>query len=443
MLSQYIQQESITGDERHAATWLANACRKKGLHVEYLTTGDSTTNLVASLYPLSLGKPNIVFQHHVDVVPPGPLQDWTYPPFSGAVVSGKIWGRGSLDDKCLGIMQLIAMEAFIEQAALMDLPYNVSILAVSGEEDGGYTGSYLVSGPFKEHLNAVCVFGEGGAGLPNLVANQPRLTVFGVSVAEKRTLWLQLDLKMKSYGHGAAPPANYANRSMLRSLNRLNDLESKIVFNKTNKRMFKAYGNLEGGLRGFAISHIHWWIFRPVLKSIAKKEPVINSLVRNTTVLTNIFNPPGPPNQISSRVSAYVDSRLLPNTNTERFIKQIQKGLFEPRFNVRILEEGMDAPESDPNNIYYQAFEYALLRNHKNSAVVPILFPASSDNNYYRALGIPTYGILPFKINQEQLEAIHNFNEFIFVDQVLDGTAVYSTFLEQMLGVSATASAQR
>ena len=52
---------------------------------------------------------------HLDVVPvePGTAVDWKYPPYSGAIAEGAVWGRGALDDKLNVIAQLEAVEALL------------------------------------------------------------------------------------------------------------------------------------------------------------------------------------------------------------------------------------------------------------------------------------------------------------------------------------------
>ena len=52
---------------------------------------------------------------HQDVVPEGDLEKWTYPPYSGTIADGKIWGRGSSDCKSNLIGQLEAVEALLEK----------------------------------------------------------------------------------------------------------------------------------------------------------------------------------------------------------------------------------------------------------------------------------------------------------------------------------------
>lgn len=57
---------------------------------------------------------------HMDVVPPGASDKWRYPPFSGAVSGGKIWGRGACDAKCSLASQLFSMRALWDSGVKLD-----------------------------------------------------------------------------------------------------------------------------------------------------------------------------------------------------------------------------------------------------------------------------------------------------------------------------------
>jgi carboxypeptidase PM20D1 len=59
--------------------------------------------------------------------------------------------------------------------------------------------------------------------------------------------------------------------------------------------------------------------------------------------------------------------------------------------------------------------------------------PASNDNNYFRAQGIPSYGILPVFMSMEHLESIHNVDERIPIDALEKGSKVYIELLKQYL----------
>lgn len=83
----------------------------------------------------------VLFAAHTDVVPvePGTEDDWTHPPFSGALADGYVWGRGSIDDK-LGVLGL--MEAAERLAARGYQPRRTVLFAFGhDEETGGKAGA--------------------------------------------------------------------------------------------------------------------------------------------------------------------------------------------------------------------------------------------------------------------------------------------------------------
>ncbi len=432
LLSNYLQIASISGNEGEAGRFIANYCREKGLYVRVFNDSDSSYNFAASLYPLNNVKPNIVLLHHIDVVPGGDEADWSHAPFSGTIDSTHIWGRGAIDCKGQGVMQLMAMLDYVNLAKHQSLPYNVTLLSVSGEETGGVSGSKLIADFHLEELNAAVIFGEGGSGLTDVVPSKPEQQIFGVSIAEKSNLWLKLELKVPSNGHGAAPPDQYANKAMLKALYKLNNVKAKMEFNKTNKTMFKQLGHLEGGVKGFALRNIHSPFLRPFVKKYFTQEPYLNSLVSNTVIVTNIYNPPGPPNQISSKATVYLDCRLLPGTNRKKFINHIKTGLFEPRFKVTVVDQSPEAMPSKPDKFYY-AMEKAIKSVHPGAEVMPILFPATTDNNYFRAKKIPVFGIMPIVVSRDLLEAVHGPNERLGISDLYAGIETYKTMLREML----------
>jgi len=80
------------------------------------------------------GKPTILIYGHYDVQPADPLELWKSPPFEAQVREGKIFGRGTVDDKGQVVMHLAAIEAHLNNRG--KLPVNVKIV-VEGEEEIG------------------------------------------------------------------------------------------------------------------------------------------------------------------------------------------------------------------------------------------------------------------------------------------------------------------
>lgn len=99
---------------------------------------------------------------------------------------------------------------------------------------------------------------------------------------------------------------------------------------------------------------------------------------------------------------------------------------------IDIIDRGMVSAGTVPDK-YFALLASAIEKEFTDSKVIPMLLPASTDNNFFRALGIPVYGINPMMVSDKQLKAIHNYNEFIKIEDLTKGIVVFSSFLENLL----------
>jgi len=152
LFSQLLQFRSVQGKEKEAVDFLYRKCNKAGLATQVFLDKDSFMNFTASLYPLSVQKPNIVFLCHLDVVPANDSAQWKHPPFAGEISNDTLWGRGCLDMKAIGAMEFYALKSFLPESRKRDLPYNITLLFVSDEESGGVHGAKFMT---EQHLKTL------------------------------------------------------------------------------------------------------------------------------------------------------------------------------------------------------------------------------------------------------------------------------------------------
>ena len=138
-LDQFLRLPSISAksehrdDMRRTAEWLAERMAEAGLETSIEETDG---------FPIVLGEyrgageqaPTVLVYGHYDVQPPEPLDLWTSPPFEPEVRDGKLFARGSVDDKGQLYLHIKAIQAHL--AASGSLPVNVVVLA-EGEEEVG------------------------------------------------------------------------------------------------------------------------------------------------------------------------------------------------------------------------------------------------------------------------------------------------------------------
>jgi carboxypeptidase PM20D1 len=434
-LQEYISVPSVSGDESMAAEFLSSACESYGLNIRHFSKTDTAWNFIASLYPLESSKPNIIFENHMDVVSPGDTEDWESHPFKGNIRDGKVYGRGAIDNKGLAVLQLKSILNIMADYPYADLPFNVSLLCVSGEETGGIRGSKIVSCEYAGELNAALVLGEGACGLESLSFIKTDKPVFGISIAEKGILWVELKAEDELTGHASIQHKDYPNKRLINALDKILKYKQPVRFTEASRLMFRELGKNEKGIRGFAMRHFNWIIFKPIIKHYIKVQPELKSLLCNTITLSNLYNPEGDPNQAASQAVATLDCRLLPGNSYKKMIDWIKRKVKNDGIQVNIICEGPPSLTTLPDT-YFKNLEASIKEIYKDAIVIPVLFPASADNNYYRQAGIPAYGINPHFLSMEQISSIHNANENIDAKEIRSGAAVFTNFLRKMMETS-------
>lgn len=406
-------------------------CEDFGFYTAVFSDTDSSYNFCASLFPLEKNLPSIILINHLDVVPVDEKGNWKHPAFSGIIDNDTLYGRGALDMKVLAVMQVFALKKIKETINPDSITKNFIILFLSGEETGGLNGAAKIIKPeILSQLKPLVVFGEGGGGLKGIIVGKENELCFFVSNAEKKSIWIKLEATIKSHGHGSVPSSKTANRILIKAISKIENTEERIVIDKNAKETFKTLGTIMGGYKGFILKHIDWWIFKPLRKKIIHSNEALQTLVTNSYQLTRIQNPEGAVNQVSQTATAYYDCRLLPNKSEKPFLLKLLFRIVDPRIKITILDE---SPEAEPSKLdeHYEHMKSAIQKVYPLANVIPLLFPATTDNSYFRNVNIPSFGVLPFELNKEMVESVHANNEKIPIKAIEQGINVYVELLKQ------------
>jgi len=136
---------------RRSAEATAATLRRSGIeHVELLEI-PGVAPYVWGDWLHAEGVPTVLVYGHHDVVPPGPLEKWTSPPFDPVVRRGRLYGRGSADDKGGFMAWVAAAAAWLGTSGR--LPVNLKLL-IEGEEETGSTHLPEFLGRFRPRLDA-------------------------------------------------------------------------------------------------------------------------------------------------------------------------------------------------------------------------------------------------------------------------------------------------
>jgi len=189
-------------DTARAATWVAESLGTIGLKATIHPTKGHPI-VVGEWRGAPTGAQTILVYGHYDVQPAEPLELWDSPPFEPTVRDGKIFARGSVDDKGQLFLHVKALEAHL--ATRGSLPVNVIVLAEGEEEVGSENLTEFIEG-HKDLLKCDGVVISDSAmfapGLPSILSSLRGLAYFQIDVQGPAT-----DLHSGSYGGAVMNPA--------------------------------------------------------------------------------------------------------------------------------------------------------------------------------------------------------------------------------------------
>ena len=153
---QIIACHSVTPDDAGCMEIITERLKPLGFNIEFINR-NGVTNLWARRGTV---KPLFVFAGHTDVVPTGPLDKWTSPPFAPEIRDGMLYGRGTADMKSSIAAMLTAVETFV--AANSNHPGSIAFLLTSDEEGDANDGTIAVVEALKARGESLdfCIIGE-------------------------------------------------------------------------------------------------------------------------------------------------------------------------------------------------------------------------------------------------------------------------------------------
>ena len=133
ILQDFLRIESVTPDAKKSFDFLEKLFKKYNFEIHRVKFGSADTMEVENMFAIiGSGSPHLNFAGQVDVVPPGELNSWKHPPFSGHIEDGIIYARGAEDMKGAVIASIVAGINYYER---MDSKGTLSYM-LTGDEEG-------------------------------------------------------------------------------------------------------------------------------------------------------------------------------------------------------------------------------------------------------------------------------------------------------------------
>ena len=417
VLTDYVRLDTSNppGDTRKAADFLAAIFEREGIPVTRYESAPGKVILYARL-KASVTPPAgkaIVLLHHMDVVP-ADRSRWKTDPFAPTIVGGELWGRGSMDMKGLGVAHLLAFLELKRQHVA--LTRDVILLAEPDEEVGGALGArWMIANHFAE-LDPEYVLDEGGFGSRDLFT--PGKLVYGISVAEKKLIWLKVRAEGIS-GHGSQPIEQNPNDHLVRALARLLAPSAAAETSRAPSSEKSIVQIMKENVGTFAANKF------------------TNAIQQSTISLTWLRSGVGDPpkiNVIPSVAEAGLDCRVVPGTTTDQWVAEVRRRLADPSLKIDVINEGDDPVVTSSDTPLYRSLARAIARQHPDAIVTPMLVPYTTDSNAFRPKGVKSYGVFPAILSADTVASMHGDGEHVPLDGVRQAAQVFFEVLRETGG---------
>ena len=345
-------------------------------------------------------KKPLVISAHMDVVEANPA-DWTRDPFVPVEENGYVFGRGVVDNK-FDVSMVVATLGKLRREGWK--PAREVVLALSGDEETNMRTTAELARRLKGAEMVLNADGGGGS------LNEDGSPVsFGIQGAEKTYADFNLTVTDPG-GHSSRPTPSNAIYRLAKALDRLEAYQWPTASNEITRASLGAAARNTAGPLGAALARFSADPTDAAAIATIRADPAWSPALHTTCVATMLSGGHAP-NALPQKATATVNCRIFPGTSSESVRKTLGEVLGDPTLTVTRLDDGsIDSPASPLRADVIAAVTKAVHARFPGLAIVPSQASGATDSMYFRAAGVPSYGVSGLFMKDSD-EFSHGLNE--------------------------------
>lgn len=365
---------------------------------------------------------NIMLMSHHDVVEVS--GEWEHEGFSGEIVDGKIWGRGTVDTKTPLFAEFSALEELLNDGFIPLC--NIWIGSSHNEELGG-DGIPLANEYFKaNNIKFEVILDEGGALIEPPLAGMKSDKCGMVAVHEKGRIYLECTATADN-GH-ASLTAGAKATPVERMSAFVNEITTTDIFirriNPQVEAMFKYMAPYLAFPMNMLLSNL--WLFGGIIKKVMPKiNAQAGGLIGTTCTFNNIEG-----STASKKCTAKAFMRPVDEKDFEEDLKKFKEIAKKYDIEVEMTE---DSEYHGPADMTKPQFEYTMNcigEIFPQYAASPFILPAGTDARTLTDVCECVLRFAPIKLSAQQLGSVHAENENIDIESVANCVEFYKHFVK-------------
>ena len=394
------------GNEQAAAKYIAGILAKEGINAEILDLTPGRSAIVARLRSSAVADPSkaLLLVAHMDVVGVD-RSKWSVDPFGGMLKDGYIWGRGSIDDKCMLAANLAAFVAL--KRGGVHLNRDVIFLGTADEEQFGDASLKMVVAKYWDKIAAGYAINEGG----QVVLKNGKVEYVAVQVSEKVSVDINLTATGKG-GHSSTPTKDNPVVHMATAVGKIGNYTAPVHLTSIVRRYFEALAPLEG-------EETSKWMRvvdtpdrgEHAQRFLSDANPMWNSMMRDTVAPT-MLQAGIRPNVIPSEAHATLNVRLIPGDTIDLLVNDLKKLVNDPQIKWDIRPDGgFAAPNSSLDNEFFALITRVSAQEFGGVPVLPFMSTGATDSAQLRLHNVQAYGLRPMPLTEEDQRRVHGDEE--------------------------------
>lgn len=332
---------------------------------------------------------------------------WKYPPFSGAVADGYIYGRGTLDMKAMLFSIMEAADSLIHQGFQPE--QDIWFAFGQDEEVSGMQGASKIAQYFKEQgIMFDAVYDEGGFIVsPQSAIESVDRPMALVGTGEKGFLTVRISVKGIG-GHSSMPPLKGSLVYAAEIIEKLNNNQMPAQIIPPIESFLQNIGGEMSAVSKMAIAN--QWLLKPLLLKSLTKNPSSNALVRTTTAIT-MAKGSDAPNVLTSVSEVTVNFRILPGNTVDEVMEHVKKICKGYDVELDIISAREASAVSSNKTKGFEIIEQTLAQLYPEAIVTPYITIGGTDAYKYQIVSDNIYRIMPVLVNKYEQRLLHNEGE--------------------------------
>ena len=412
-LREYLRINTVNppGNEIEGARFFKKIFDTESIPCQIFEPSPGRGNLLATLKGSGEMRP-ILLLNHMDVVPVE-KKNWEVDPFEGIIKDGMIHGRGTLDDKSMGIVEMMTL--LILKRERVPLKKDILFFAAADEETGGTWGVQWAMKNVPALKESEYALNEGG----DIILDESGVADrYGISTGQKVICQLKLKVKGTS-GHASRPLPDNPNVKLVHALEAVTRWETPFNILPLVKEHFLKIAPKQPADEREFFEDIEKGLADPSFSKKLTSNPIYNAMLRDTLSLT-VLQGGSKVNVIPSESTAALDCRLIPGSSKDDFLEEIRRRLGN-EIEVEVISESRSLPPSPLDTDLFRAIQKYAAENDPGCPVVPFLLSGATDSRFLREEGITTYDFNPFRMTEKELMKVHGNNERISLENLRFG----------------------